>query len=149
MEKLCVIGIRSSLKRAGATQAVLRNLGFQKLYSCALLDKTASTLGMLNRAESAITYGEIDKDTLKHLLKKRARISNLKKYEWDNEKLDAFVEEFMSGKRSLSDMKIKRIFNLHPPKKGFERRGKKTPYSLKGAFGYRGAAINQLLERMI
>jgi large subunit ribosomal protein L30 len=41
------------------------------------------------------------------------------------------------------------MFNLHPPIKGFEKKGKKAPFSLKGAFGYRGKEINNLLERMI
>ena len=80
---------------------------------------------------------------------KRSRISNEKRYEWDSSKVGAFVEEFTKGTKNLEDLKIKRVFNLHPPIKGFGRGGKKAPFKLKGAFGYHGAAINQLLQRMI
>jgi large subunit ribosomal protein L30 len=104
---------------------------------------------MLKAAESVLTYGEINKDTLKKLLLKRAMVSNSKKYGWDGSKLESFAEDFINGKSNLSDMKIKKVFSLHPPIKGFERKGKKTPYTLKGVFGYRGEAINQLLDRMI
>lgn len=149
MEKLAVIRIRSNLRKARAVKAVTDGLNLRKLYSCVLMDKSDSNLGMLSSAESVLTYGEIDKETLKKLLLKRGRVSNAKKYEWDEAKLNSFAEEFMDGKRTLNDMKIKRVFNLHPPIKGFERMGKKTPYTLKGVFGYRGAAINSLLQRMI
>jgi len=149
MEKLCIIKIRSGLKRTAAIQAVLKNLGLKKLHSCTLMNKSDSTMGMLKVAESVLTYGEIDKETLKNLLLKRARISNSKKYVWEDNKLNAFVDEYFDDKKSLSDIKIKRVFNLHPPIKGFERKGKKAPYSIKGVFGYRGSAINQLIQRMI
>ncbi len=149
MEKLCVIRIRSSVKKSASIGAVIKNLDLHKLYSCVLLDNSPSNLGMIKKAESVLTYGEINNETLKKLLLKRARLSNRKKYEWQDAQLDETVQGLLSGNSSLEDAKIKRVFNLHPPIKGFERRGKKTPYSSKGVFGYRGANINDLLERMI
>lgn len=149
MEKICAINIRSSIKKSGAIRRALSGLGLRRLHSCIILDKTDSNMGALKVAESVLTYGEINRDALKKLLSKRARVSNSKKYAWDEQQLTSFLEDFTSGKKSLSDMKIKRVFNLHPPIKGFGRKSKKTPYNLKGTFGYRGTAINALLERMI
>ncbi len=149
MEKLCVIRIRSSLKKSGQIGAVIKNLDLHKLYSCVLLDNSPSNLGMVKRADSVLTYGEINNEMLKKLLLKRARLSNRKKYEWEDTQLNEAVQNILSGKSNLEDMKIKRVFNLHPPIKGFERRGKKTPYGSKGVFGYRGPNINLLLDRMI
>ncbi len=149
MEKLCVIRIRSSLKKSGDIGKVIKNLDIRKLYSCTLLDNSPSNLGMIKKADSVLTYGEINNEMLEKLLLKRARLSNRKKFEWQDAQLKEAAQSILSGKSGLEDMKIKRVFNLHPPIKGFERRGKKMPYTSKGVFGYRGADINSLLDRMI
>lgn len=149
MEKLCVVRIISILKKSGSAQSIMGSLNLKKLYSCTLLDKTKSNLGMLKKIDNLVTYGEIDAETLKALLARRAMVSSKKRYEWQGSSLDDFTKAFLDGKQSFDDIKIKSVFNLHPPIKGFERRGKKTPFNLKGAFGYRGAEINKLLKRMI
>lgn len=43
----------------------------------------------------------------------------------------------------------KKFFSLHPPRGGFERKGIKKPFNLKGALGYRGDKINVLIKKMI
>ena len=43
----------------------------------------------------------------------------------------------------------KKFFSLHPPRGGFERKGIKKPFNLKGALGYRGDNINVLIKKMI
>lgn len=43
----------------------------------------------------------------------------------------------------------KKFYSLHPPKGGFERRGIKKPYNLKGALGNRGEKINDLIKKML
>lgn len=43
----------------------------------------------------------------------------------------------------------KKVYHLNPPSKGFERKGIKLDYRKKGAYGYRGQAINDLLKRMM
>ncbi|MCL5009384.1 MAG: 50S ribosomal protein L30 [Candidatus Parvarchaeota archaeon] len=149
MEKLCVVRIASIVKKGGNVKDSSNALKLNKLYSCTLLEKNESNLKMLERIDNIVTYGEIDKDTLKALLKKRGMVSAKNKYEWDDNSLEEFCDSFLEGKRSLSDLKINNTFKLHPPIKGFERKGKKTPFSLGGAFGYRGNNINQLLKRMI
>ena len=40
-------------------------------------------------------------------------------------------------------------FRLHPPRKGFERKGIKIPFKKGGALGYRGDKINDLIKRMM
>ncbi len=42
-----------------------------------------------------------------------------------------------------------KTFRLHPPKKGWERKGIKKPLKQGGALGYRGEKINELIKRMI
>lgn len=43
----------------------------------------------------------------------------------------------------------KKYFSLHPPRGGFERKGIKKPFNLKGALGYRSEKINDLIKKMI
>ncbi|MFC1723510.1 uL30 family ribosomal protein [Nanoarchaeota archaeon] len=53
----------------------------------------------------------------------------------------------------LSELKKKddkaKVFHLHPPRGGFERKGIKKPFYLKGALGYRGDKIGDLLKKML
>jgi len=42
----------------------------------------------------------------------------------------------------------KKVYNLHPPRKGYGRKGIKIPFAKGGALGDRGAAINDLIRRM-
>jgi large subunit ribosomal protein L30 len=45
--------------------------------------------------------------------------------------------------------KGKTFFRLHPPIKGWERKGTKMSYNNGGALGDRGEKINELVKRMI
>jgi len=45
--------------------------------------------------------------------------------------------------------KGKKFYALNPPRGGFGRKGIKQPFNKKGALGYRGAKINDLIMRMI
>lgn len=42
-----------------------------------------------------------------------------------------------------------KVYHLNPPKGGLGRKGVKTGYNKKGAFGYRAAKINDLLKKMM
>ena len=44
--------------------------------------------------------------------------------------------------------KVKPVFRLHPPKKGFKGKVKRS-YAAGGELGYRGETINELLKRMM
>jgi large subunit ribosomal protein L30 len=113
------IGMRQDIKD---TLKMLRL--FRKNY-CIVVEATPSNMGMLSKAKDYITWGEIDDPTLKLLIEKR------------------------SEKNPDDPKKTKGFFRLQPPRKGFERKGIKTPFSKGGALGYRGEKINDLIKRMI
>lgn len=149
MEKIAVIKIRSDIGKNKAIKDGLRVFGLKRLYSCVIVDNSPRNKGILNIIDSVVTYGEIDANTISKLLLKRGRISNKKKIDAKEQEITSFSESFLKGEKKIKDIGVKNLFNLHPPIKGFERKGKKTPFSLKGSFGYRGSKINELLERMI
>jgi len=109
---------------------------------------------MLRRAQSIITWGEVSKETITLLLRKRGRLVGNKKFTDEYAKkigydsLDAVAEALYNLEVELKDLPgVKPVFRLHPPRKGFKGSVKKS-YSAGGETGYRGEAINDLIRRM-
>jgi len=120
-----------------------------------LVDNRPSFLGMLQKAQNYLAWGEVSKEILTLLLKKRGRLVGNKKL------TDEYAQKV--GKKSLEELaealckgevefyrlpSIKPVFRLHPPSKGFDGKVKRS-FSSGGVTGYQGEAINNLLEQMI
>lgn len=120
-----------------------------------LIDNRPSYLGMLHKAQSYLTWGEISKETLVLLLKKRGRLVGNKKLTDEyllrvgKKSLDELAEALYKGEMEFHVLPdIKPIFRLRPPSKGFKGKVKRS-YTSGGVSGYRGEAINKLLEQMM
>jgi len=130
-------------------------LRLQKNCHATLLDNRPANLGMLQKAQHYITWGEVSKETLTLLLTKRGRLVGNKKLSGEyaqkagKKSLDELAEAIVKGDIELHSLpNMKPVFRLHPPSKGF--RGKvKQSFAVGGVTGYRGEAINELLEQMI
>jgi large subunit ribosomal protein L30 len=59
------------------------------------------------------------------------------------------ISEEMIKELDAKRVKQNNHYALHPPRGGLERRGTKVPYASKGALGYRGDKINELIKKMI
>lgn len=120
-----------------------------------LIDDRPSSAGMLQKAQNWVTWGEISKENVALLLKERGRLVGDKKL------TDEYAQE--RGYKSLGDLagavhkleveynrlpKVKPVFRLHPPKKGFKGKVKRS-FAAGGVTGYRGEAINDLIKRMV
>ncbi len=121
-------------------------------HACSLIPD--NQIGMLRKAKDYITWGEINKETLVMLLKKRAMISNSKKVTegYLKEKGTTFeklADEILSGKSDLKTLGIKPFFRLNPPRKGYGKKGIKKAFKLGGPLGYRGENINDFLKGMM
>jgi large subunit ribosomal protein L30 len=110
---------------------------------------------MLQKAQHYVTWGEISKENIALLLKQRGRL------EGDKKLFEEYLKE--AGFKSLEDLaeaiykgeleydhiaKIKPVFRLRPPKKGYKGKVKKS-FVAGGVTGYRGEAINEIIKRMI
>ncbi|HEW64166.1 50S ribosomal protein L30 [Fervidicoccus fontis] len=112
--------------------------------------------GMLNKIKNYATWGEISREMLIELLKKRGRIVGGEKFTQSilSEKLNVksieeLADKIINGEIILHEQElIKPVFRLRPPKKGFKRSTRKT-FSEGGELGYRGNEINELLKKMI
>lgn len=125
---------------------------------CVIYKSSPVLSGMLNKGKDYITWGPINKETLKHLLQKRGRLEGDKKIteSWLKENkltFDKFVDEFEKDPKAMQKLGLKRIFRLSPPSKGFGKVGIKYPVNIGGALGERKEGtkydINILLKKMI
>jgi len=120
-----------------------------------LIDNRPSYLGMLHKAQHYLAWGEISKETLSLLLKKRGRLVGNKKLTDEyaqkvgKKSLNELAEALCKGELEFNRLpNIKPIFRLHPPSKGFKGKVKRS-YTSGGVTGYRAEAINTLFEQMI
>jgi len=126
-----------------------------KINHLSLLPENDSAKGMLNKAQSHVTFGEIDEDTLTKLLKKKARLMGEKKLDdafFKAQKIKSFEELaklLLEGKTELKKLGIKPVFRLKPPSKGYEKEGIKKPFKVGGVSGYRASEMNALIKKMI
>ena len=156
MSKIAVIRISGKNDLKKEIKDTFKMLRAYKKNNCVVLENTPSNLGMVNRLKDHITWGEIDQETFKLLLEKRAKLVTKKITINDfikqklNTDLNTFTKDFFESKRKLKDIPgMKLFFGLHPPIKGYERKGTKLPFSLGGVLGYRKDKINDLIKRML
>ena len=110
---------------------------------------------MLQRVQSYVTWGEASKETVTMMLKQRGRLAGNKKL------TDEYAQKV--GYQTLDDLAnaiidckvdywklegVTHVFKLRPPKKGYKGKTKKS-YRAGGEAGYRGTAINKLVQRMV
>lgn len=122
MTQIAIIRIRGTNDVKKEIESTMVMLHLQKKHTCSVYPKTDALMGMLEKCKDYITYGELDDETHKLLLEKRGITKDGKKVNY---------------------------FHLSPPRGGFERGGIKTPFTLKGALGYRKDKINALIKKMI
>jgi len=120
-----------------------------------LIDNRPSYLGMLRKAQNYLAWGEISKETLALLLEKRGRLVGNKKLSDEyaqkigRKSLEELAEALYKGEVDFHGLpSMKPVFRLHPPSKGFKGKVKRS-YASGGVTGYRGEAINNLLQQMI
>jgi len=137
------IRIRGSVNLRKEIKDTLAMLRLYRKMHCVLLKETDSLKGMVRAVNNWITYGEINDDILKLLIKKRGRkLGNKRLTEEESEEAFKKIKET----EKIPDI-IKPVFRLTPPSKGFKK-SIKAHYP-KGELGYRGKEINELLKRMI
>lgn len=151
---LAVVRVRGTISAQREARETLEMLRLGRCNHAVLIDNSPSYLGMLRRVQSYVTWGEVTKETVALLLKKRGRLSGNKKLTEEYarkigyESLDALAEAVATCKVNYQKLpEIQPIFKLHPPSKGFKGTIKKS-YKAGGEAGYRGEAINELIKRM-
>jgi len=152
---LVVVRIRSSIGLRREVKETLTILNLSRVNHAIVIDNRDSYRGMLQTAKDALTWGEIDAPTFTRLLRKRGRLTGNKHLtdEYIAKKtayksIDEYAAALVALKENLSTLpKLKKVFRLHPPSKGYQGSIKRT-FQQKGELGYRGTEINSLVQRM-
>ena len=142
---IAAIRIRGEVDKSKRVKDTFARLRLRKKHVCVLLPENPETIGMLKRVKDFITYGNIDRETLKLLVEKRARLPGNKPAKVNDE----FIEQLFNGKKKLSDGKLKPFFRLNPPRGGFGKGGIKVSFKAGGVLGNCGKEINVLIKKML
>ena len=132
-----LIGVKPEIKKT----ILLLNL--TRKNHCVVLNENEKILGMLKKCSDFITWGKISKETLRALVEKRGRLAGDKRVPQDV--IDNIVNLFETGDVKKENLPIKRVFRLHPPRKGWKSTKVKWP---RGALGER-SDMDNLLKRMM
>jgi large subunit ribosomal protein L30 len=152
---LAVVRIRGVGEASPEVNKTLGILRLTRNCHIILLDDRPSFLGMLKNVRHFVTWGEATKDTILSLLTKRGRLPGNRKIDDEYaqkagyktlEELAEAIYKLETDFQRLPDLKP--VFRAHPPRKGYKGKIKKS-YNVGGVTGYRGEAINKLVERMI
>lgn len=151
---LAVIRISGKAGLDRDVKDTLKMLRLDAPHNCVILPDTSDYKGMIEKVRNNVTYGEADKQTLVEVLRKRLRSSNNERITEDSLKTisghnshEELADALLEGKVRLSNFKkLQPVLRLAPPSKGFKSIKSHYP---EGDLGYRGNAINSLLERMI
>ena len=136
---------------ATTTMALLK---LEKRYRATIIPEKENTLGMLRKIQHYISWQEIDIETTKELLDKKARKSGYKKVTEEDivaigfQSKDELASALTEGKATLSKLKpLKPWFALDPPRQGFKRSTKRL-YGQKGVLGH-NKELSVIVKRMM
>jgi len=151
---LAVIRVRGLSGVFREIDETLRMLHLTRNCHATLVDDRPSYLGMLRKAKDYLVWGEVSREGVALLLRKRGKLVGNKKLTEKYvqgigyESIDDLAEAVYELRVEYSSLRgVKPVFRLHPPKKGFKGKVKKS-YAAGGVTGYSGEVINDLIKRM-
>lgn len=150
-----IVRIRGHVRRSAAVEDTLRMLRLTRTNHCVIVSQNDATRGMVLKVKDFVTWGDVSAETVAKLLLKRGRsesdgrISDA--YVKSNSKFKSiweFAQALTKGEATGNDIRgLRPVLRLHPPRGGFK--AIKRPFRDFGDLGYRGEAINPLLDSMI
>jgi large subunit ribosomal protein L30 len=148
-----IVRVRGSVHARHDVVETLRYLHITRPNHATVVPEVPSVRGMLTTIQGYVTWGEAEPETVSLLLKERGETTAGERV------TDQSVAEILPGKdvaaltRTVAESgltqvpALKPLFRLKAPKGGW--RSTKKPFTLGGALGYRGRAINELVRRMM
>jgi large subunit ribosomal protein L30 len=121
---IAAIRIRGGKKIDVDIKRALEILKLQNQHNMIIVPENPVYLGMVKKVKDYITWGIITSEVKKEIDSKMASQLNKSKDE-------------------------KKVYRLHPPKGGYERKGIKQAYSIGGVLGDRGNNIIDLIQKML
>ena len=152
---IVVVKVRGEISAQREARETNMMLGLSHTNHAVIIDSRPAYLGMLQRAQSYVTWGEASKETVAAMIKERGRLAGKKKLTDETAQklgyktLDDLAEAIYTCKTEYNKLEgITKTFRLRPPKKGYKGKTKKS-FRAGGEAGNRGEAINKLVQRMV
>lgn len=155
---LVAIRLRGTVNLSPKIKETFQTLNLLKKYNAIFLQKRPEIEGMLRKVKDFITWGEINKESMEMMLRKRGRMIGNKRLNDESVKerlgfssIKEVTNALWNSKITLRNLKeagIRPVFRLHPPKGGFKKSTKRS-YKSEGELGYRKDNVNKLLEKMV
>ncbi|MCX8197149.1 MAG: uL30 family ribosomal protein [Candidatus Micrarchaeota archaeon] len=142
MSVLAILRLKGKFSIPPKVKYSLECLNLRYLYSCTFVPNTQSFAGMAFACKDFVSFGEVEKDTIVHVLSKKGRHKDGKRI--SQAEAEKIAQELESGK-TLSECMVQPFVRLSPPKGGFGHRKKPFPFGPKG----KNQQISQLLLRMV
>ena len=148
-----VVRVRGSIHAKREIGATLRYLHLTRPNHVTVVPEDASFRGMLTRVQGYVTWGETDEATVGLLLTSRGRSQDGRPLTGEPGTEPASASDVATLATSVLEHGLPRVrgvrpvFRLRAPKGGW--RSTKKPFTLGGALGYRGRAINDLVRKML
>lgn len=151
-----VIKLRGSVSIRPEIKHTLELLRLHSVNHCVVVEENEYYKGMIRKVKDYVAWGDISEDMLEVLFRERGRVEGGKRlteeYLQENTSFGTIKElahVFHDGKakmKDLTELKIKPVFRLHPPRKG--HKGIKRSVKQGGELGYHADKINELLFKM-
>ena len=152
LKRIAVVRVRGTVRAPENIKTAFQNIGLTRVNHCVIVDNSPMVYGTVKLLKDYITWGTLDK-TARAMIESKGRLLGDHKVTEAVVKasgfssLDDFVKKFMAFEAETSMIKgMKKVFRLHPPRKGYETIKQSYP---RGALGNRDGEIGELLKRMI
>lgn len=152
---LAVVRIRGRIGIDKEREYVFKLMHLTRKNHMVLVGNTPTNLGSIRKIKDYATWGEVSLETISLLLRRKGRLSGNEKLNEDYvieslgySSIEALARAIYDSKLKIINLpRVKPVFRLHPPRKGF-RGSIKKPYP-EGELGYRSEYINQLIAKMV
>ena len=150
-----VIRVRGHKKINKDIEDTMSMLRLTRVNHCVVIPENAVMKGMLQKSKYFITWGEVSEETLTKMIQIRGKLMGDKPIDdeyvsqnSDFSSIEEFAKSVVNDEVKYASLKdVKPIFRLHPPRQGYE--AIKKDIKTHGSLGYRGNAINALIEKML
>jgi large subunit ribosomal protein L30 len=139
---ILAIRISGLVETSKAINETLDRFRLRRKYSAVIVKPTPENAKILVHLRNFIAYGDISKETLVELIKKRGQPIKA------GAKIDAKMVADALETKSLKDLELKPFFRLHPPRGGIDSK-KHFGETKKAVLGDNKSAINDLVRRML
>jgi large subunit ribosomal protein L30 len=148
-----IVRVRGSIHARHDVAETLHYLHLTRPNHVTVVPEVPSVRGMLTKVQGYVTWGEAEPDTLSQLLQERGETVSGARLTPEAVREIAPGKDLSALTRTVAEKGLtqvpglKPLFRLTAPKGGW--RSTKKPFTLGGALGYRGRAINDLVRRMM